>query len=209
MKKQPTKTKPGLKRAAVTKGQRAARKQKNQVAHVPNPTTHSMLLERIGFMGPFLVNWFAARINPDMPSTELALRYVEMRLVADAMATTAKAVADMYDKLRHETLPDAFERDKVSTVTLDGIGRVTASTQLFASIKKDMRDKAFAWLHDNQLGDLITETVNASTLSATAKALNEDGKELPEDIFGTFYKPTTSFTAAATSSKPKKAMSDA
>ena len=55
---------------------------------------------------------------------------------------------------------------------------------MFASIIAEKRPQAFQWLRDNGYGDIIQETVNASTLSAFAKTLLEtENKELPEEFF--------------------------
>jgi hypothetical protein len=59
-----------------------------------------------------------------------------------------------------------------------------------------MKEAAFEWLRENGLGELITETVNASTLSAQARKMLEDGTELDADIFNVSVFPTTSITKA-------------
>jgi hypothetical protein len=61
-----------------------------------------------------------------------------------------------------------------------------------------MPDKGagFDWLRANEHGGVIQETVNAQTLGALAKELNEEGKELPTPTFTTNIMTYTSITKA-------------
>ena len=66
-----------------------------------------------------------------------------------------------------------------------------------ASIKKSThtgKDAAYWWLRLNNLGDLIQETVNASTLAAAARKRNDDGFDMPEAYFKMAIMPSTSIT---------------
>jgi hypothetical protein len=59
-----------------------------------------------------------------------------------------------------------------------------------------MPDKAagFEWLRQHGHGGVIQETVNAQTLGALAKELNNDGTELPAPTFTTNIMTYTSVT---------------
>jgi hypothetical protein len=60
-----------------------------------------------------------------------------------------------------------------------------------------MKDEAFAWLKDNDLGDIIQETVNSNTLSAQAKLLLEDkGLDMDPELFNTYWQNNVSKTKA-------------
>lgn len=92
-------------------------------------------------------------------------------------------------------VPAVFEQDGVTHVPLAGGFRVGVSHTFRASIKKDMKDQAYAWLRGHKLGDIITATVNASTLSAAGKALrDEHNVDLPEELFTAADVPNTSVT---------------
>lgn len=54
----------------------------------------------------------------------------------------------------------------------------------------------FAWLMRHEYESLIKPTVNASSLSAAAKAIIESGFELPDTLFKTFTKDNVSITRA-------------
>lgn len=105
----------------------------------------------------------------------------------------------MYNRMKTELVPSALEAAGVTNVPLAEGYRIGVSYRTLASIKEGMRDKAFLWLRTNGLGDLITSTVNASTLSAAAKhCLEEDNKDLPDDLFNVVIQPNTSVTATKT-----------
>lgn len=63
------------------------------------------------------------------------------------------------------------------------------------------KQAAYWWLRLNGMGSLITETINASTLSAAARKQMEDGKDLPETYFKVDIVPNTSVTKVADKKK--------
>lgn len=97
---------------------------------------------------------------------------------ADAVKTT---IGKVYDWSRMGLVPEKMEEAGVDGFTVTGIGRVSLTADLSVS----MPDKAagYAWLNDHDLGDLITETVNASSLKAVIRRRMRDGQEVPGEIF--------------------------
>ena len=111
----------------------------------------------------------------------------------DKYSETGKLLSAAIEVLKHNIIPEKFESSKVSSFTTTTGYRVGISMLTRASMTDKEGGKQ--WLRDNGLGDLITETVNASTLSATAKSLLEEGgKELDPQFFKTSIVPTTSVT---------------
>lgn len=101
----------------------------------------------------------------------------------------------IFSRYKRELLPKVFEHDGVTSVPLSEGFRVGIARNFRASIKKGQREAAYEWLVKNGLKDLITPTVNASSLSATARKMQEEeNKELPEDLFNVHMMPTTSVT---------------
>lgn len=100
----------------------------------------------------------------------------------------------IYGPFKSEVVPNVFEDKGIDkTLPLTEGYRVTVSTRLYASLPAANKQRGMEWLRKNGLGDLIQETVNAQTLSATAATMMEDeGKELPEDIFSVHMKYNTS-----------------
>jgi len=80
----------------------------------------------------------------------------------------------------------------VRTITIEGVGRVSLGTRWSASMPD--KQAGFEWLRSNDHGGIIQETVNAQTLGALAKELNNDGTELPAPTFVTNIMTYTSIT---------------
>lgn len=115
------------------------------------------------------------------------------RLAIEDIKVAREALQEMVDNLSRVVIPDAFRIAGIKTTTIIGVGRVTISNRFSCSII----DKAagYNWLRETGNGSLIQETVNSSTLAAFAKNLmEEEGKELPAEIFKTSILPTTSIT---------------
>ena len=129
-----------------------------------------------------------------MTAEEAAAAYVEFRDRYDALDAAMDKWVKLKGKLSKEILPRIFEDSMHdNTVTLKSGHRVTISYKTLASIKDKVA--GFEWLRNNGLGDLITETVNASTLAATAKKMQEEeNRTLPEEYFNVVLQPNTSIT---------------
>jgi hypothetical protein len=109
-------------------------------------------------------------------------------------------VSDAWDK---RVIPGKMEIYDTTSITVGGY-RVTVSFDKASyTMQTDAKDEATAWLKKNnvtgeELKDLVIETVNASTLSAAAKALLKDkGVEFPEELFKLTVLPSTSVTKVA------------
>lgn len=142
----------------------------------------------------------------DAPAVEAARAFVVLHRLDGMVDDARKAFGAVFDKYKTEVIPDIFDKDGVPHVPLDEGFRVGVSGKLYAAIKADRKEVAYAWLRKNELGDLITETVNASTLSAVARDMRENqNKDLPEDLFNVADKYTTSVTKTAAKKAPTKA----
>lgn len=120
----------------------------------------------------------------------------------DRLSEVKKQYNFIYDMLSKDTIPELMREAGVKTITLEDVGRVTVSYRFSCSILPDQKEVAYEWLRNNDLGDIIVETVNSQTLSATAKNLLEnEGKELPPDTFKTGTSPYTSVTAIKATKK--------
>ena len=103
-------------------------------------------------------------------------------------------VSQKVDMLKKERIPELFKEAGVTSMAVDGYRYVISHTTR-ANIKEGQKEKAFEWLRENDLADIITETVNASTLSATARMITEEkGIELDPDLFNVYVQPGTSIT---------------
>lgn len=134
----------------------------------------------------------AAAASEQAASNEQLIAYAEeleaLKREITALESTIKTLKERYDHLRKVLIPEMME--KLGMVTADGKGsftlasgaRIALRNDTYASYLKQDQDKVFAWLRSNGLGDIIKETVHASTLRSMATELLSEGKELPPEI---------------------------
>lgn len=131
----------------------------------------------------------------------LARAYVVLHKMAEAMqdrlqiSDSGKAFGPIINELKQVSVPAAFEQEGVPHVSLDEGYRVGVSMVFRASIVGDKKQEAYNWLRIHNLSDLISSTVNASTLSAAAKKeIEERNVEFPDELFKIATVPTVSVT---------------
>jgi hypothetical protein len=113
-----------------------------------------------------------------------------------ALEEPLKRKKKLHDLLRKGLIPEQFEREDIETVRVAGVGTAYLSTRLFASIITAVHDKAFTWLRKNDLGDLISNTVNSSALSSSFKDRVAAGQSIPEALFHVHYETRVSVKKA-------------
>lgn len=107
-----------------------------------------------------------------------------------------KGVNAEYDYLRLNLIPSRFEEEGIENITIEGIGRVSLTGDMYVSVLAENRERTYEWLCDIGKESLITKTVNASTLKAAVKAMIRAGEEIPEDLI-----KVTPFTRASITRK--------
>ncbi len=131
--------------------------------------------------------------KPNLTAAQLAAVYAPLKEFIDLVDTTMKPLVALREAMKVGIIPEAFEREGLTSITTASGKRVTVSQLVRAAIAGD-KEAAFQWLRDNDLSEIVIETVNASTLSSVAKTLIEEGKELDPDLFKTTILPSTSVT---------------
>lgn len=124
------------------------------------------------------------------------IKHFDILRQANARIKEAReALTDMADALSTSQIPDLMRAASMKTVTVEGVGRVTVSYRTACSILDGKKEPAYEWLRGNDLGGIIVETVNSSTLAATAKdRLVNQGLDMPSDMFKVSSNPFTSIT---------------
>lgn len=126
---------------------------------------------------------------------EIIRHYNDLRIANETIKEARQALDELAEKFSREYVPEAMRANKVKTLTLEGIGRITISARWSASILEGKKPEAFQWLREDGNGGIIQETVNSGTLSSFAKAKFEDkGQELPAHLFKTGQMTFTSIT---------------
>jgi hypothetical protein len=118
--------------------------------------------------------------------------YDKLRQVTALIKESREALSQIEEKMSRESVPDVMRNAGIRTTTIEGVGRVSLGTRWSASMPD--KQAGFDWLRGNGHGGVIQETVNAQTLGALAKELNNDGTELPAPTFTTNIMTYTSIT---------------
>lgn len=100
----------------------------------------------------------------------------------ESIEDNLKGLNRVFDYLRITKVPTKMEEDGVDRITVAGVGRVSLTADMHVSVKADMKEKFYEWLRDNGRGDLLQETVNASTLKAAVKGMYKNGEEIPDTM---------------------------
>lgn len=135
----------------------------------------------------------------DLTITQWAYALVRSKDLNDKLDAYRKRVFHVMDQINKSVLPGQMEKHDQDSVRLPGLGK---SLSVQTKTSATMVDKAagFAWLRERGLDDLITETVNAGTLSSTLRQLAlEQGIEPPDDAI----KVSTFNAMSIRSYKPK------
>lgn len=124
---------------------------------------------------------------------EIIRHYDQLRIAVDQIKEAREALKEIEEHMSREDVPDVMRANKVKTITVEGVGRVTISHRWSASMLD--KERGIKWLKANGQGGIVQETVNAQTLAAHAKALMEGpGTELPADLFKVGQMAFTSIT---------------
>lgn len=121
--------------------------------------------------------------------------YDHLRQATARIKEAREALSQLEEMMSRELIPTVMADHNVKTVTIVGIGRVTVGHRYSCTMLD--KSEGIKWLKDNGHGDIVQETVNSSTLAAFSKNLLEnEGIELPDNIFKVGTSPYTSITKA-------------
>jgi len=112
---------------------------------------------------------------------DLARLQQQIKDLHDLMDKNKSEVGKVYDMLRVQVIPRLMEDQGVATMTLHGIGRVQLTDDLRVKVLDKLKQRE--WLEDTGNEDLITETVNASSLKALLRRKMREGEVIPGDTF--------------------------
>lgn len=129
----------------------------------------------------------------------LARAFVALHRLKSRYEEFGKQFNALFEVYKNQHVPEALEAEKLANVALAEGFRISVSTQVRASIREGKKGEAYDWLRNHDLGDIIQETINSSTLSAAARELLEGNVELPEAEFNVY----TAFNTSVTATKAK------
>lgn len=123
----------------------------------------------------------------------LLTAYYQLKSKYDDLDEARKLIYNMVDNLNKSVIPlkfDAIGTDKIQVPEIKK--SFYPLTKYSASIPDGKKPEAYEWLRERDLGAIITETVNAGTLSNTLQTfITDTGIDPPEELFKlTSYKTT-------------------
>lgn len=116
-------------------------------------------------------------------AADLAREMKKVGTALDDAATAKTALQERYDFLRMQALPTRMEDEGLEILRIDGVGRVSLTSDMWISIAAQSKNKAYEWLEQSGHGDIIVPQVNASSLKAMIKKCVVDGVPIPTDLF--------------------------
>ena len=132
-------------------------------------------------------------VVPTRNHIEIIKHYNHLRIMVARIKEAREALNELEERLSREQIPEVMKEHGIKTTTIEGVGRVTVSYRFSCSMLD--KEAGLEWLRQSGNGGIIIETVNSSTLGAFAKSkLEDDGEELPADIFKVGTSPYTSIT---------------
>lgn len=115
------------------------------------------------------------------PLIQHILNFKELQRRYDILDGQRKEIMAQMDQLRLHEIPNEMSNRDVTSLKGEW-GRCTLTADLSVSTPAQNKLEFQQWLRDNGHGDLIQDTVNASTLKAWVKEQMGNGVEIPDLI---------------------------
>ncbi len=106
-----------------------------------------------------------------------------IRQLCDQIQDMKSDLESRVDSCRFNLVPTKMEAEGIEVITVEGVGRVSLTSDLRASIVPETKPAAYEWLVENGHAGIITETVNAQTLAALVRDKLRKGESMPEALF--------------------------
>lgn len=111
---------------------------------------------------------------------EMARMFKDLRELYETADRIKKQFGKTFDWLRVSYIPARMDDMESSSIKIPDYGRLGLTDDL--RVKVIDQTALFAWLEENDLGDMISETVNASTLKASLRKRLKKGEEVPDMV---------------------------
>lgn len=127
----------------------------------------------------------SALLRPNSPVkleevTEAAKLMDALYKFKEELAAQVKSPAEKaYDTIRFSVIPGLMDGDGINQIGIEGIGRINLQDDV--NVKVISKEKLHEWLTENDMEDMITESVNAQTLTAFVRRRTKAAQDLPGD----------------------------
>lgn len=99
----------------------------------------------------------------------------EIKVAADKVGTVKAQLEGLYGRIRFSKLPDAMEEAELENFRVEGIGNCYLQDDI--ALQEVNKDKLQTWFIEHELEDMVTETINHSTLAAYVRRLMKSGSK--------------------------------
>ena len=130
---------------------------------------------------------------------QLAIQMGAVQVEKEKADDLSKAVGREFDWLRLNAIPAKMDEEGVANIKVTGLGQVKLTGDMYVSVLAENRPAVYEFFRDHNRGNIITESINASTLKATVKDMFKKGEEIPEYII-----KVTPFTRASITREKSK-----
>lgn len=117
----------------------------------------------------------------DTPLQDIARMMKTIQNLHESLDASKGRIGVLFDNIRTVHLPERMDEDDITNFRVEGLGTVSLTSDL--RVKVLDKDREFEWLEEIGSGDLITNTVNASSLKALLRRKIAAGEEIPADVF--------------------------
>lgn len=113
---------------------------------------------------------------------EMAIAMAQTRRELDDAKAQAAGHQKEWDVLRKIVIPNKMEELGIESVRITGVGTVSSRADAYCTVPSGKKIELMEWFRDNGMEDMVTETVNSSTLKAWVKEQIIEGNPVPDDI---------------------------
>ena len=121
----------------------------------------------------------AIREKLDVASAVTLMHRIDQ--LTDSISEKVKSpLENIYNSLKFSIVPTVLEDAGLTNATIDGIGRVTVIDDVRTSVED--KQELMEWLREHEMEDMISEVVNANTLTAFVRKQLREGGEVPPPV---------------------------
>lgn len=113
----------------------------------------------------------------------LAIRMQQLATLKAEAEDEAKEHNAELDLIRLIIVPERFADDEITSLKIDGVGRLGLTSDMHCNVKKDDKEGFFNWMRENEFGDLIKEDINSSSLKALIKELGKSEDDSDQEKY--------------------------
>lgn len=119
----------------------------------------------------------------DMSYKDLAVRMMELKKEAAEATATATALTAEFDVIRLRVVPERFEKDDMTSMRIQGVGRLGIATDAYCNIIPGLTEDLINWMKKHpDYQYLIKEGINSSTLKSVVKAMAEQDATTDQEV---------------------------